>query len=89
MSSVTKILGCIMSRTLHISDELYKRLEANARERGFANVERMLEDQGGNGFDAQQRQDAVRGIDDLRKLLASKYGEMPDSTDSIRNDRAR
>lgn len=78
-----------MSRTLQISDELYARLEANARERGFANVEHMLEEQAGNGFDLQRRQDVVRGIERLRDRLFERYGQMADSTDSIREDRAR
>ena len=78
-----------MSRTLQISDELYERLEASAKARGFANVEHMLEEQASNGFDLQQRQDAVRRIDSLRERLFLTYGAMPDSTGSIREDRAR
>ena len=57
--------------------------------RGFANVEHMLEQQASNGYDLQQRQDAVRRIDSLRERLFLTYGAMPDSTGSIREDRAR
>ena len=78
-----------MSRTLRISNELYERLDADARTRGFANVEGMLEAQTSDAFDLQQRQAAVRRIDGLRKRLFATYGEIPNSTDSIRDDRTR
>ncbi len=77
-----------MSRTLTISDELYERLEVEARGRGLS-VERLLERQANNGSDLQQRTEAVRNIHVLCNRLFAKYGEMTDSTAVIREDRAR
>jgi lipase chaperone LimK len=36
-----------------------------------------------------QRKEAVRKIDALREQLFAKYGEMPDSVELLREDRAR
>ncbi len=78
-----------MSRTLTISDKLYQRLEAEAVARGFENVEQLLEEHASNGSDYSQRRAVVDNIDRLRNRLAAKYGEMPDSTNLIRDDRGR
>ena len=77
-----------MSRTLTISDELYVRLEKEAQLRGLS-IERLIEEWERNETNLLQRKDIVREIDGLREHLFSKYGEMPDSTDLIREDRAR
>lgn len=77
-----------MSRTLTISDELYARLEREAQIRGLS-IERLLEEWQSSDASLHQRKDVVRGIDALREHLFSKYGEMPDSTDLLREDRAR
>ena len=76
-----------MSHTLQISDDVYERLEANARACGFANAEEMLEAQI-IAFDLRHREAAVRRIDSLREQLFKKYGEMPDSAKSIHEDRS-
>jgi hypothetical protein len=78
-----------MSRTLTISDKLYQRLEAEALARGFENVEQLLEEHASNGSDFPQRRAVVNEIDQLRNRLFATYGEMPDSTKLIREDRAR
>jgi hypothetical protein len=78
-----------MSRTLTISDDLYARLEEEARTRGLDSVERLLEEWRHAEADLNQRQDVVRRIDDLRGRLFAKYGEMPDSVELVREDRAR
>lgn len=78
-----------MSRTLTVSDDLYARLEAEARARGLSSVERLLEEWRSTEVDRNQRQDIVRRIDDLRGKLFAKYGDMPDSIDLVREDRAR
>jgi hypothetical protein len=78
-----------LSRTLTISDDLYARLETEARARGLNSVERLLEEWKHAETDFNQRQDAVRRIDDLRERLFAKYGEMPDSMELVRTDRAR
>lgn len=78
-----------MSRTLTISDELYARLKAKARSRGLETVEEFL-----NGLqmpegESARREDVVREIDHLRERLFARYGQMPDSVDLLREDRAR
>lgn len=78
-----------MSRTLTIPEELYDRLQAEARLRGLLTVEQLLEQQTGNGASLQERRQSVRLIDELRQRLFAKYGEMPDSAVLIREDRAR
>ena len=77
-----------MSRTLTISDELYGRLEKEAQARGLS-IERLIEEWEQNEARLLQRKDAVREIDTLREHLLSKYGEMPDSSDLVSEDRAR
>lgn len=78
-----------MSRTITISDELYTRLEAEARARGLNSVERLLEERERQNFDLTQRQSTVRKIDDLRARLFAEHGEMPDSVELLRADRNR
>ncbi len=77
-----------MSRTLIISDELYARLEKEARMRDLS-IERLIEEWERNEANLLRRKDVVHEIDDLRERLYSKYGEMIDSTDLVREDRAR
>ena len=77
-----------MSKTLTISDELYARLEKEAQMRGLS-IERLIEEWERGEADLLQRKDVVREIDALRERLFSKYGEMPDSADLVREDRAR
>lgn len=77
-----------MSRTLIISDELYARLEREAQVRGLS-IERLIEEWERNEANLLQRKDIVRRIDDLRERLFSKYGEMPDNTELVHEDRAR
>jgi hypothetical protein len=77
-----------MSRTLTISDELYARLEKEAQMRGLS-IEHLIEEWERSEANLLQRKDVVREIDALREHLFSKYGAMPDSSDLIREDRAR
>jgi predicted CopG family antitoxin len=77
-----------MSRTLTISDELYARLEKEAQMRGLS-IERLIEEWEQSEADLLRRKEVVREIDNLRERLFSKYGEMPDSADLVREDRAR
>ncbi|MGB9177771.1 MAG: hypothetical protein WCB68_00895 [Pyrinomonadaceae bacterium] len=77
-----------MSRTLTISDELYARLEKEAQVRGLS-IEHLIEEWEQNEANLLQRKDAVRAIDNLRERLFLKHGEMPDSTEAVREDRAR
>ena len=78
-----------MSRTLTISDELYAKLEAEARLRGLDTVEKLLEQWRLPETESQGRIEVVREIDYLRSRLFAKYGELPDSVDLLREDRAR
>ena len=78
-----------MSRVLTISDELHNRLEQEARRRGFDSVEQLLEQWQMPNAALHHRGKAVREIDDLRARLFDKYGEMPDSVELVREDRAR
>lgn len=78
-----------MSRTLTISDELYARLESEARDRGLKSVEELLDRFQSLEADIAQRKEAVRQIDFLRARLFARYGQMPDSVELLREDRAR
>jgi len=78
-----------MSRTITISDELYERLQSEARTRGLSSVEQLLEQLRIPASGLSQRQQVVGEIDSLRDRLFAKYGEMPDSTPLLREDRAR
>jgi hypothetical protein len=78
-----------MSQTLTISDMLYTRLEQAAREHGFASIEQLLETWQAFDVERQRRQQIVRRIDQVREQLFTSYGEMPDSVELLREDRAR
>jgi metal-responsive CopG/Arc/MetJ family transcriptional regulator len=82
-----------MSQTLTIPDTLYAQLENTARTRGLSSVEELIQQL----FEAWQfrvdelrrRQEVVSRIDALRERLFATYGEMADSVELIRADRAR
>ncbi|HXI90703.1 MAG TPA: ribbon-helix-helix protein, CopG family [Blastocatellia bacterium] len=78
-----------MSRTLTISDELYARLESEARDRGLNSVEELLERLQSLETDIAHRKETVRQIDLLRERLFARYGQLPDSVELLREDRAR
>lgn len=78
-----------MSRILTIPDELYERLEIKARERGLPSVESLLDEVGHEDAEPNHRGESVVRIDNLRERLFIKYGEMPDSVELVREDRAR
>jgi hypothetical protein len=78
-----------MSRTITISDELYARLEAQARARGLNNIEGLLEEREQTESDLNERQRVVKRIDDLRERLFIKYGELSDNVELLRADRNR
>jgi predicted CopG family antitoxin len=78
-----------MSRTLTISDELYERLESEARKRGVKTVEELLDRLQSPETDIALRENVVRQIDLLRERLFARYGQMPDSVELVREDRAR
>jgi hypothetical protein len=78
-----------MSQTLTISDQLHTELEAAARARGFDSIERLLEYYQASDEELRRRQEVVRRIDEIRTRIYDTYGEMPDSTALIREDRER
>lgn len=78
-----------MSRTLTLPDKLYERLESLARSRGLGSIEELLEQWQSDAQELEQRRETVQRIDALREELFARYGEMPDSTPLIREDRDR
>jgi hypothetical protein len=78
-----------MSRTLEISDELYARLEAEAKNRGLESVERLLEENLTGDGERSRKEEAVRRIRAIQAEMSAKYGLMPDSADLVREDRLR
>jgi hypothetical protein len=77
-----------MSQTLTISDTLYTRLEQAARERGFVSIEQLLETWQAFDVEHQRRQQVVQLIDRVREQMFATYGEMLDSVELLREDRA-
>ena len=75
-------------RTLTISQALYDRLAAAAQLHGFS-IEQLLEEWDHRDAEIRQRQEAGRRIDAIRQQMTAKYGIMPDSTELLREDRAR
>jgi hypothetical protein len=78
-----------MDRKLAISEELYTRLESTSRMYGYDSIEQMLETWLLSQDESRLRQATVHRIDMLWEQMQTKYGEMPDSVDLIREDRAR
>jgi hypothetical protein len=78
-----------MSQTVTVSDDVYTRLEAEARRRGLGGVPDLLEVLLLPPGELERRQELGRRIDAFRERMAAKYGVMPDSTDLIREDRER
>ena len=78
-----------MSKTLIISDDLYARLEQAAHQKGLKSIQKLLESWQISKEDLRKRRETVEKIDTLRSRLFKRYGQMPDSTCLIREDRAR
>ncbi len=76
-----------MGRTLTISDKLYEGLELDALRRGIS-VEQLLE-RWHRDDDMRRRRDAVDRAEQLQRELSTKYGEMRDSAELVREDRER
>ena len=82
--------GWTMGKTLIIPDDLYERLEQAARQKGLQSVEQLLESSWQMAEDdLSKRRKAVEKIDALRNRLFQTHGQMPDSVNLIREDRAR
>ena len=77
-----------MSRTVVIPDQLHERLSRIALSDGLGNVEELLMKMSDSSSD-EDRHQAVEEIRGCRRRLQARYGEMPDSTDLVREDRSR
>lgn len=78
-----------MPRTLTISETLYAQLDAATHRRGLRSIEELLEIWQSQETQLAQRRAAVERIDALRERMQEVYGEMPDSTALVQEDRAR
>ncbi|MCC7207340.1 MAG: antitoxin [Anaerolineae bacterium] len=76
-----------MYKELRISETLYEALEIEARRRGLDSIEQLLEVWKQDDAERRSRRAIVREIDALRSELQHRYGEMPDSTPLVREDR--
>jgi hypothetical protein len=78
-----------MSRTLTVSDDLYRQLGMSARRSGVSSIEDLLAVWQARADELNQRQQVVQETDALQKRLFAVHGEMPDSTELLREDRER
>ncbi len=75
-------------QTLTISNALYGRLQAEAQLRGVS-IEQLIETWEERESEILRRHKVVSEIRELRERIRAKHGEMPDSTELIREDRER
>jgi hypothetical protein len=78
-----------MSRTVTIPDALYLSLEEAVHAQGFSSIAQLLEVWQSHEDMLRSRQEAVARIDALREHLFAIYSVFPDSTEDVREDRAR
>ena len=78
-----------MSQNVVLSDALYARLEKTARQHGFQSIEQLIESWQTAEDALNQRRLAIQRIDTVREHGAVIYGLQPDSTELLREDRAR
>jgi hypothetical protein len=78
-----------MPRSITLSDDLYERLEKEARRREQASVEQLLQVWEAEEREREERRRVGREINAFREYLREKCGEMPDSVPLIREDRER
>ena len=74
---------------LCLTHDHYARLEATARTRGFQSVEQLVASWQARERDRAGRITAARHVNLLRERLSEIYGELPDSTPLVQQDRAR
>lgn len=79
-----------MSQTLTLPDDLYTRLDTLARHHGLS-IEQLLRSWPSDeqAISTTASRDALARVAALGEELSARYGMMPDSTDLIRDDRAR
>jgi hypothetical protein len=78
-----------MSRAITVSDDLFSKLEKSARAYGLPNIERLLETWQSAEDERCRRRAAVQELRVIRERVYEAHGELPDSLDLIREDRAR
>lgn len=78
-----------MNHTISISAPLYAWLQEEARKRGLMTIEELLESWKAEERELRQRREVVGRIKAFQQELRDKYGELPDSTELIREDRER
>jgi hypothetical protein len=88
-SGIIRAGGDAMSRTVTVSDEVYGRLEVEARRRGLSEIPALLEVLLLPPGEFERRQELGRRIEAFQNRMAAKYGVMPDSAELIREDRDR
>jgi hypothetical protein len=77
-----------MNRTVAISEAVFDRLVHIARDEGLPNIEALLE-RWASSFGPSPQEMAIQQIRKDRSEILAKYGEQPDSTTLIREDRDR
>jgi predicted CopG family antitoxin len=81
-----------MSKTLTVSEETYKNLDALAKLRGFKSIEQFLEKDKllfERRTELERRQKLGEEMKKLREKILRENGVMPNSVDLIREDRER
>ena len=76
-----------MSVTLTISEATYEKLKNVAHSKGFADVEKFLNEW--EELELANRREVVDKILEFQNKMGEKYGVMPDSTELVREDRRR
>jgi hypothetical protein len=78
-----------MGHTITIPDDIYDRLDVEARAKGLS-IEQLLRSWPTGGIASHgANRDVLARVAALGDELSARYGEMPDSTDLVREDRAR
>ena len=78
-----------MSQTITISDSLYTKLKNTTSKYGLDSIEHLLEVWQASQEEVYGREKTIRQIDTLRERMFTKYGEMADSVELVREDRQR
>lgn len=78
-----------MSQTITISDSLYTKLKNTTSKYGLDSIEHLLEVWQASQEEVYEREKTIRQIDTLRERMFTKYGEMADSVELVREDRKR
>jgi RecA-family ATPase len=78
-----------MPPNIELSKTLYERLTKSAQQRGFTNIDQLLDFWQTTEEQRVTRHKIVQQLDQIREQLHACYGEISDSTILIREDRSR